>query len=264
MVTRRGRLAAHLNGRNLPVNWAIASFSTRLINHIASGDFTMTLRTWPKAERPREKMQAFGVASLSDAELLAVILTSGHQRQSALDLGHALLRQFGNPLAIVTAKSSELEQIPGMGVAKICKFHAIHELGLRLKIREIKGKEALTNTSSAREFLQRKFYRYEIEVFCGIFLNTQNQVLAFEELFKGTIDGAAVYPREVIKRCLQHNAAAIILAHNHPSGVAEPSQADIAITAKLKRALAAIDVRVLDHLVVGQNEVTSMTERALL
>ncbi len=209
-------------------------------------------------------MQAFGAVSLSDAGLLAVILSAGHQRQTALDLGRELLQRFGNLAGIFTAKASELETITGMGSAKICKLQAIHELGSRQKLQEIISKETLTNTTLAGEFLQHKFYGYEIEVFCGIFLNTQHQVLAFEELFKGTIDGAAVYPREVVKRCLQHNAAAIILAHNHPSGVAEPSQADIAITAKLKRALEAIDVRVLDHLVVGQNEVTSMTERALL
>ncbi|NKB34625.1 MAG: DNA repair protein RadC [Pseudomonadales bacterium] len=224
----------------------------------------MSIKSWPEGEKPREKLLNSGSSALSDAELLAVILATGYKGQSALALGRQLLQKFGNLAAVTAAKEVDLNTVAGMGPAKIASLQAIKEITNRQDLCVLKSKEALTNTDKAKQFLQRKFYSCEIEVFCGIFLNAQHQVLAFEELFKGTIDGASVYPREVIKRCLANNAAAIIFAHNHPSGVAEPSQADIAITAKLKRALGAIDVRILDHLVVGTNEVVSMTERSLV
>lgn len=224
----------------------------------------MSIKSWPEAEKPREKLLSGGAAALSDAELLAVILTSGYHGESAVALGRRLLLTFGQLSEVLTAKRADLANISGMGPAKIAQLMAIREISLRHEFSIIKSKEALTSSNQAKAFLQRKYLQNDIEVFCGIFLDAQHQILAFEELFKGTIDGAAVYPREVVKSCLSHNAAAIILAHNHPSGVAEPSQADIAITVKLKQALAAIDVRVLDHLVVGENEVISMTERALI
>ena len=224
----------------------------------------MSIRNWPDSEKPREKLFSSGTSALSDGELLAVLLTTGFRGQSALALGRELLLNFGDLTGVLAAKGEDLLKIPGLGSAKSAPLQAVREIALRQDISELKSKEALTSTNKAKQFLQRKFHHCEIEIFCAIFLDAQHKVLAIDDLFQGTIDGAAVYPREVVKRCLAHNAAALILAHNHPSGVAEPSQADIAITLKLKKALEAIDVRVLDHLVVGSNEVISMTEQALI
>ena len=224
----------------------------------------MSIKTWPESEKPREKLLSSGSPALTEAELLAIVLSTGQRGRSALALARDLLLEFGNLSGVISAKTEKLQAVSGLGPAKAANLKAIQEIGLRTDMLDLKSKEALTNTSKAKDYLRARFRQHEIEIFSAIFLDTQHRVLAFEELFKGTIDGAAVYPREVVKRCIAHNAAAIILAHNHPSGVAEPSQADIAITAKLKQALALVDVRVLDHLVIGANEVVSLSDRALL
>ena len=171
---------------------------------------------------------------------------------------------FGSLGAIVAASHLELRAFPGVGSAKAARFNVVREISQRLLREDISGRDVLTSSAATRDYLRAKFGRCEQEIFSCLFLSNQHHVLKLEELFKGTIDGAAVYPREVVKRSLQCNAAAVIFAHNHPSGVAEPSQADIAITRKLIQALQTIDVRVLDHLVIGSNEVVSFAERGLL
>lgn len=224
----------------------------------------MSIMDWPAAERPREKLLARGAMSLSDAELLAILLQTGIAGKSALDLAQDLLRKFGNLAGLMAAGGSELSAQPGLGTSRIALLEAIKELSLRQMRQSILGKEVLTNSAATRDYLRARFRFCEHEVFSVLYLTNQHHLLHMEELFTGTIDGAAVYPREVVKRCLQHNAAAVIFAHNHPSGIAEPSQADIAITGKLRSALGTIEVRVLDHLVIGADTVVSMAERDLL
>lgn len=222
------------------------------------------IRQWPESERPREKLLSAGPDRLSDAELLAVVLQTGIAGMSALDIARHLLGTFGGLNGVSRAGRAALATQPGMGMSKIATLEAMGELSNRQMLEEIQSKEVLTNSAETRRYLQARFRHCEQEVFSCLFLNNQHYVVELEELFKGTIDGAAVYPREVVKRCLHHNAAAVIFAHNHPSGVAEPSQADIAITRKLKAALQTIEIRVLDHLVIGATEVVSLAERDLL
>jgi DNA repair protein RadC len=222
------------------------------------------IKAWPALERPREKLLSNDAGRLSDAELLAVILQTGIPGLSSVDIARQLLLTFGGLSGLAAAKRQQLAAQPGIGPSKIASLEAIQELSKRQIYEGIKHKEVLTNSARTRQYLRARFRHCEQEVFSCLFLNNQHHVVELEELFKGTIDGAAVYPREVVKRCLYHNAAAVIFAHNHPSGVAEPSQADIAITLKLKAALQTIDVRLLDHLVIGESEVVSLAERNLL
>lgn len=224
----------------------------------------MKIANWPRLERPREKLLEGGAANLSDAELLAVFLQTGIKGKNSLELARDLILQFGGLSGIMAASHRELCTQPGVGVAKAARFVAMKALSERHMLEGIKSQQVLTSSAATREYLRARFRYSQSEIFSCLFLNNQHQVIKLEELFKGTIDGAAVYPREVVKRCLYHNAAAVILAHNHPSGIAEPSQADIAITRKLKAALQTIDVRVLDHLVIGNTEVVSFAERDLL
>lgn len=224
----------------------------------------MPIMDWPAAERPREKLLARGAMSLSDAELLAILLQTGIAGKTAVDLARDLLRQFRNLAGLMAAGRCELSVQPGLGESRIALLEAMKELSLRQMQQSILGKEVLTNSAATRDYLRARFRFCEHEVFSVLYLTNQHHLLHMEELFTGTIDGAAVYPREVVKRCLQHNAAAVIFAHNHPSGIAEPSQADIAITGKLRSALGTIEVRVLDHLVIGADTVVSMAERDLL
>lgn len=225
---------------------------------------TSSIASWPQAERPREKLLLNGAANLSDAELLALLLQTGVRGKTALDLARELLIHFGGLVGIMAANRDELIAHSGVGLAKAVRFAAIKELSQRHMLEGIKSKDVLTSSAATREYLRAKFRDCQSEIFSCLFLNNQHHVVKLEELFRGTIDGAAVYPREVVKRCLHHNAAAVILAHNHPSGVAEPSQADIAITNKLRTALQTIEVRVLDHLVIGNSVVVSFAERGLL
>lgn len=224
----------------------------------------MAIKDWPEKERPREKLLLAGPASLSDAELLAVFLRTGTAGKNALDVARELLRDFGSLTRILTATLEDFCNRQGLGPGKYVQFQAVLELARRYMGEKLAESDALTNSDLTRDYLRARMGDYKQEVFACLYLDNQHRVVAMEELFHGTIDGAAVYPREVVRRCLHNNAAAVIFAHNHPSGLAEPSQADIAITNRLKTALNTIDVRVLDHVVVGRLEVVSFAERGLI
>jgi len=224
----------------------------------------MGIKDWPVKERPREKLLAGGPSSLSDAELLAVFLRTGVRGKTALDVSRTLLKDFGSLTGILTASLEVFCQQQGLGPGKYVQLKAVLELARRYMSEKLAESDALTNSDLTRDYLRARMRDYQHEVFACLYLDNQHRVVAMEELFQGTIDGAAVYPREVVKRCLHNNAAAVIFAHNHPSGLAEPSHADIAITNRLKTALNTIDVRVLDHVVVGRADVVSFAERGLL
>ncbi|MBL4820796.1 MAG: DNA repair protein RadC [Gammaproteobacteria bacterium] len=224
----------------------------------------MAISDWPKKERPRERLVSCGAGNLSDAELLAICLRSGIRGKSALDLARDLLLKLGSLNSLFESDLNELCQHEGIGPEKYALLQAAAELSRRQMFEKLQTTDILSSSDSTRAYLRARFRSFKHEVFSCIFLNNQHHIVKLEELFTGTIDGAAVYPREVVKRCLYHNAAAVIFAHNHPSGVAEPSQADISITRKLKSALETIDVRVLDHFVVGDPDVVSFAERGLL
>jgi len=224
----------------------------------------MTIPDWPLAERPREKLLQQGANSLSDAELLAIFLRTGLPGQSALDLARKLLTTFGSLRGVLDASLSDFCDQPGMGASKYVLLQAALQLAQRHLQEGLQRSDCLSSSLLTRNYLRSRLRRYEREVFLCLFLDNQNRVIAAEELFHGTIDGATVHPRVVVGRALYHNAAALIFAHNHPSGVAEPSQADVGITRRLKNALGLIDIRTLDHFVVGDTEVVSLAERGLM
>lgn len=224
----------------------------------------MSLAAWPTTEQPREKLMTTGADSLSDAELLAILIHSGIRGRSALEISRELLQKFGGLGGLLAADQQTLCSEPGLGPARIACLKAAQELAQRQLLEEVKASDVLTSSAATRRYLLARYRHYDHEVFSCVFLNNQHHVVKFEEMFRGTIDGAAVYPREVVKRSLHHNAAAVIFAHNHPSGVAEPSQADLAITSRLQQALGTVDIRVLDHLVIGAGSVVSLAERNLL
>ncbi len=224
----------------------------------------MPISSWPKAERPREKLLSRGPTALSDAELLAIFLRTGVSGKTAVDLARDLLSRFGSLRALLVASQQTFCEAPGLGAAKYSQLQAVLEMNRRYLGEKLERGQALTSPEDTRAFLTAHLRDRPQEIFCCLFLDTRHRVLAFEELFRGTLDGAAVYPREVVKQALAHNAAAVILAHNHPSGVAEPSRADEVLTQRLKDALALVDIRVLDHLVVGDGDITSFAERGLL
>ncbi|WP_281645766.1 DNA repair protein RadC [Parendozoicomonas sp. Alg238-R29] len=224
----------------------------------------MAITDWPADERPREKLLLKGATSLSDAELLAIFLRTGLPGCSAVDLARELLSGFGGLRALLQAEKNTFCRHRGLGTAKFAQLQAVLEMSRRHQ-KEILFKEsALTSPDHTRAYLQIHLRDKCAECFCCLFLDNRHQPLAFEELFQGTIDGAAVYPREVVRRALAHNAAAIVFAHNHPSGIAEPSEADVRITRRLVDALALVDVRVLDHMVVGDGVTVSLAERGLM
>jgi DNA repair protein RadC len=224
----------------------------------------MPIRDWPVHERPREKLLAAGAAALADAELLALCLRTGSRGTSAIDLGRRLLSHAGGLRALLDLPAAELARLPGVGPARACALAATLELGHRHLHGRLERGEALTDPARAAEYFARRLRHLPHEEFACLFLDTRHRLLAFETLFRGTLDGAEVHPREVAKRCLALNAAAVILGHNHPSGSAEPSAADRAVTARLKQALALVEVRVLDHVVVGDGPPCSMAQRGLL
>lgn len=224
----------------------------------------MPISDWPEAERPREKLLQQGAASLSDAELLAIFLRTGVNGKTAVDLARDLLLAFNGLRPLLDAGQTELCGARGLGMAKFAQLRAALELGRRYLEATLRRDTVLNSPEHTRAFLKARLRPHAREIFACLFLDNRHRVISFDELFAGTIDGASVHPREVVKRALQHNAAAVILAHNHPSGVAEPSHADRAITLRLRDALALIDVRVLDHFVVGDAEVVSFAERGLL
>lgn len=224
----------------------------------------MPIRDWPAAERPREKLLQQGAASLSDAELLAIFLNTGTNGKTAVDVSRELLAGFDGLRPLLEADRAMVCGVRGLGEARFALLQAALELGRRYLEATLKREAVLNSPDRTRAFLKARLRHHTREVFACLFLDNRHRVIGFEELFGGTIDGASVHPREVVRRALHHNAAAIIFAHNHPSGVAEPSHADRAITVRLRDALALIDVRVLDHFVVGDAEVVSFAERGLL
>ena len=223
----------------------------------------MAITDWPIDERPREKLLARGANALSDAELLAIFLRVGVKGKTAVDLARELLQNFGSLRQLFDADAKKFCETHGMGEAKYVQLQAVLEMSRRYLAEKLRRGDPLNDPDAVRFYLTSKLRDYRFEVFSCLFLDTRHRVIEYEELFKGTIDGASVHPREVVRRALHHNAAAVIFAHNHPSGVAEPSQADERITGKLKDALNLIDVRVLDHFVIG-DQVVSFAERGLL
>jgi len=224
----------------------------------------MAISDWPEDDRPREKLLAKGPGTLSDAELLAIFLRTGTKGKSAVDLARALLAKFGSLAGLIGASHDAFCTVPGLGGAKYAQLQAATELTRRALAAEMKSGINLSSPTAVRDFLRLSIQNRQVEVFVGLFLDAQNHVIAIEELFSGTLTQTSVFPREVVRRALHHNAAGIIFAHNHPSGVAEPSHADETLTQALKEALALIDVRVLDHFVVGRGTTLSFAERGLL
>ncbi len=221
------------------------------------------IKHWPADERPREKLLIRGAQALSDAELLAIFLRTGTRGKTAVDLARELLDGFNGLRALFDADEKQFCRANGLGQAKFVQLQAVLEMSRRYLQERMQRNDTLTDPEAVRIYLLSKLRDECAEIFACVFLDNRHRVIAYEELFRGTIDGASVHPREVVRRVLKHNAAAVIFAHNHPSGVAEPSQADERITHKLQEALGLVDVRVLDHFIIG-DEVTSFAERGLL
>ena len=224
----------------------------------------MAIKDWPAAERPREKLIELGAQALSDAELLAIFLRIGVVGKSAVDLARDLLTQFGNLNAIFSASEKELSQVHGIGTSKYVQLQAIFEMSRRALREQLQQQDVFNSPAQVRDYLCLKLGSLKQEVFLVLFLDAQNRLIASEEMFSGTLTQTSVYPREVVKRAMHHNAASVILAHNHPTGVAKQSHADELITTQLKLALALVDVNVLDHFIVAGNTTLSFTERGLL
>lgn len=223
----------------------------------------MTITDWPVEERPREKLLSRGADALSDAELLAIFLRTGVSGLTAVDLARELLAGFGGLKHLLSAGEIEFCQQHGLGRAKYAQLQAVLEMARRHLLEDLQRGDALCSPQQTRHYLSAQLQNCSQEVFACLFLDNRNRVISFDKMFYGTIDGASVYPREVVKLALKKNAAAVIFAHNHPSGVAEPSGADEHITRKLVEALGLVDIRVLDHIIVGDSLV-SFAERGLL
>jgi len=215
----------------------------------------------PADARPREKMLAKGPAALADSELLALILRTGLAGKDVLSLSAELLTQHGGLRGLLNTPPAQLLAIKGLGAAKLCQLQAVLELTRRALAQELAEKPALQSPQAVRQFLQLHLQNKMHEVFCVLFLNTQHQLIACEEMFRGTLDSAAVYPREIASRALQLGARSIILAHNHPSGQAQPSMADKQLTQRIREALALLDIGLLDHLIIAGAATCSMAER---
>jgi DNA repair protein RadC len=224
----------------------------------------MSITDWPAGERPREKLLQRGASALSDAELLAIFLRTGVVGKSAVDLARDLLSRFGSLTQLFAASEQAFCDIHGMGQAKFVQLQAVLEMSRRALQEQMQSGDALNSPRAVREFLQLLLRGRQQEVFVAIFLDAQHRVVATEELFQGTLTQTSVYPREVVKRALHHNAAAVIFAHNHPSGVEEPSNSDRLLTDALKNSLQLIEVRVLDHFIVAGAGCLSFAEKGLL
>lgn len=224
----------------------------------------MRIADWPQTERPRERLLEHGPHGLSDAELLAILLRTGSRGRSALDLARLLINQHGGLRALLESDREMLCRMPGLGPAKYAQLQAALELARRHLRESLCRGQPLTSPQATREYLRAALRDRPHEVFCALHLDTRHRVIAFEELFTGTIDSAHVHPRVVVEKALARRAAALIVAHNHPSGIAEPSQADLAITRRLRDALGLVDIRLLDHFIVGDAEVVSLAERGLV
>lgn len=223
----------------------------------------MAITDWPAEDRPREKLLQRGSAALTDAELLAIFLRVGIPGKSAVDLARELLDHAGGLRGLLEMDIDAFCSVKGIGEAKFVQLQAVIEMASRHLQEQLQRSDAFTSPQLTRRYVQHKLRDYPYEVFACLFLDTRHRLISYDELFRGTIDGASVHPREVVRKSLEYNAAAVILAHNHPSGVAEPSDADQRITLRLKEALELVDVRVLDHIVVG-DETVSMAERGLI
>jgi DNA repair protein RadC len=224
----------------------------------------MSLAEWPLAERPRERLLAQGPAALSDAELVALFLGTGVRGRSALELARELIARFGRLSRLLSAGRVEIAAVPGMGHAKYAQLAAVMELATRALAQEMKARDSLSSPAAVRGYLRLRMQELGHECFYCVFLDAQNRVIAAEELFRGTLTQTSVYPREVVKHALRHNAAAVILSHNHPSGVAEPSIQDQALTRTLTEALSLVDIKVLDHFIVAPGACLSFAERGLM
>ncbi|VVN25447.1 hypothetical protein PS662_04591 [Pseudomonas fluorescens] len=220
----------------------------------------MSIRDWPAAERPREKLLEQGSGSLSDAELLAIFLRTGVSGKSAVDLARHLLHQFGSLRTLLEADQVTFSKHLGLGPAKFAQLQAVLEMARRHLAERLRRDSVMESPLAVRDYLKAMLRHEPHEVFGCLFLDSRHRVLAFESLFRGSIDSTSVYPRQVVKRALAHNAAALILCHNHPSGNTDPSQADRMLTKRLQEALELIDVRVLDHFIIGDGDPLSMAE----
>ena len=224
----------------------------------------MSITDWPVLERPREKLLTQGAKSLSDAELLAIFLRTGIKGKTAVDLARDLITDFGGLRKLLTASEKDFCLHRGLGPAKYAQLQAVLELSQRHLFESLLRSESLIDAETSKHYFQAKMRDYPHEVFACLYLDNRNRIIQYDELFQGTLAGASVYPREVVKKALSHNAAAVIFAHNHPSGVAEPSHADKQITEQLRKALGLVEIRVLDHIIVGDGYCVSFTERGLL
>ena len=224
----------------------------------------MAISHWPLEERPREKLLAKGAAVLSDAEFLAIFLRTGLPGVTAIDLARDLLKHFGGLGPLLSAEQRAFCSAKGLGPAKFCQVQATLELTTRYLREQLHNNPIFTKPTHVRDYLAVQMRDYQREVFVVLLLDTRHQLIEYRELFQGTIDVANVHPREVVKLALQKNAAAVIVAHNHPSGNAEPSKSDIIITRRLKAALDVMEIRLLDHFIVGRGQVTSLADRGQL
>lgn len=224
----------------------------------------MTLLRLPEQSRPREKLLAQGVAQLSDTELMAVLIRSGNQGLSALDIARCLLQTFGSLRGVMTAQKSHLCKVTGIGETKFCEFQAAMEICRRHLAEPLHERSMFHSAEDAKLYLRAQLRDLNQEVFALMLLNSQHHLLAFRKMFTGTINAAAVYPRELVKQALADNAAAVILVHNHPSGNPKPSPADITLTRDVKKAMELVDIQVLDHFIVADNQVCSLAQQGLL
>ncbi|MGC1389229.1 MAG: DNA repair protein RadC [Steroidobacteraceae bacterium] len=224
----------------------------------------MAIRDWPSGDRPREKLLDKGAAALSDAELLAILLRTGIAGRSAVDLARDILLSFRSLRKLIAADRARFCAHPGLGPARYAELQAAAEISRRQLAELVRAGPSMASPRATGEFLRAKLRDLEHEVFCCLYLDNRHRLIQFEELFRGTIDGASVHPREIVKLALQRNCAAVIVAHNHPSGVAEPSRADELITQRVKEALALVDIRLLDHIIVGDGASVSLAERGLI
>lgn len=224
----------------------------------------MSIQNWPEQQRPREKLLTLGPGALTDAELLALLLRTGCQGMNVIELSELLLHRFNGLDNLLATDHRKLTGIKGLGQAKITQLNAILELCRRVLSRKVDNGNVINSPEVTRQYLQIHFQGLQREQFGALFLNTRHKVISLEILFQGTLDAAAVYPREVVKKALDLNAASVIFCHNHPSGNSQPSQADIRITKALSEALSMVEVKVLDHMIVGQGEILSMAEHGLI
>ncbi len=224
----------------------------------------MAISDWPIEERPREKLLTQGAEALSDAELLAILLRTGVRGRSAVQVAREVLGSFSSLRKLIAADRLRFCAQPGLGLARYAELQAAVEIARRQLTETLREGPLLASPQATRDFLTARLRDLEHEVFCCLYLDNRHRLIRFEPLFRGTIDGASVHPREVVKQALQWNSAAVIIAHNHPSGVPEPSRADELITGRVKEALALVDIRLLDHIIIGDGASVSLAERGLI